>query len=788
MITFSVQQRLQALGQRGLSPIGPCGAQHDEHREAGSGYREAWARRDIADGMPGPLGPLTGGKQEAIGGDVESPVSTARDRHGTRRLLGATAVVLFGALATPSVAQEEVPRGLVVRELEFRGNRSISDEALRIAIATSQSGWFARAWLVRWMGLGEKRFLNETELRRDVLRLQALYRQSGFIEATVDTLVRRREEDVFIRFVIREGPPIVVTGLDISVTDSLVPLVGIADELPLRVGEPFNRLRMQASADTIKARLAERGRPFAQVFRGFDVDRGARAATVAFTVDPGPRTVVEGVEVEGARQIDERVVRRMLSVAPGRLYRQRDLYQSQLDLYRMEVFNYVNVSIADAGASTAADSSVRVRVQLSEGALRRLRFGAGYGTIDCFRGLASWTAHDFLGGGRTFRLDARFSQIGTGDPVSAGFEHSLCPVLANEEASRLKLNYNVTASLREPFVFSRRASATLALFAERYTEFQAFLREAVGGDLAVTLQTPWDVPVTVGYALSYGSTQAEPATFCTFLNVCRVEDTQVFTEDLLRATLSLTVVRDRRNSPLVPSRGTRLATELRHASKVIGSDSLSQFTRGTMEFASYHRTGRRSTLSWRAKLGTIVPPAPGGGGQDVGFVPPEERFYAGGAYSVRGFGQNELGPLVRVVDTVIARSLPNGQTAEDSIVRTAPTGGNHLVLANAEWQFGLPGFGGRLTGAVFVDAGQVYSRASDVGELGRLRVTPGVGLRIASPIGPVRLDVGLNPYPVEESALYEKRAGELVLASEAYQPSRGFLGRLRVHFAVGPAF
>ena len=80
-----------------------------------------------------------------------------------------------------------------MRGLSFEGNHAIDDYTLGSAIATSSSSVFASLWLLRWMGLGEKRYFNELEFRRDVVRLLLLYRQSGYMNAVVDTVVRPTE-------------------------------------------------------------------------------------------------------------------------------------------------------------------------------------------------------------------------------------------------------------------------------------------------------------------------------------------------------------------------------------------------------------------------------------------------------------------------------------------------------------------------------------------------------------------------------------------------------------------
>ena len=75
----------------------------------------------------------------------------------------------------------------MVRGLAFAGNRALDDEILKSAISTTASGWWATSFL-RFLGLGEKRFFNEVEFQKDVVRLIILYRQSGCMNAVVDTV------------------------------------------------------------------------------------------------------------------------------------------------------------------------------------------------------------------------------------------------------------------------------------------------------------------------------------------------------------------------------------------------------------------------------------------------------------------------------------------------------------------------------------------------------------------------------------------------------------------------
>src|SRR5207244_5418255 len=122
---------------------------------------------------------------------VDSAVGARQHRDAAQpRQLRALCFPLLVAVfaAAPLAAQQEPQR--VVRGLSFEGNHAIDDYTLSSAIVTTSSGAFARLWWLRWMGLGEKRYFNDLEFRRDVVRLMLLYRQSGYMNAVVDTVVR----------------------------------------------------------------------------------------------------------------------------------------------------------------------------------------------------------------------------------------------------------------------------------------------------------------------------------------------------------------------------------------------------------------------------------------------------------------------------------------------------------------------------------------------------------------------------------------------------------------------
>jgi len=718
---------------------------------------------------------------------VDSAGGGSQHRDAARlRQLRALRLTLLVAVfaAAPLAAQQEQQR--VVRGLSFEGNHAIDDYTLSTAIGTSNSSWFARAFPIRLLGLGEKRSFNELEFRRDVIRLLLLYRQSGYMNAVIDTLVRREGRDVYLKFRIYEGDPVRLARLDILGVDSILDVRRLKRDLPLQEGDPFNRASFQASADTVVSRLKNLGYPYADILRNYDVDVAALRAVATLEALPGARMRVGQVLIVGAEKVDTGTVRRMLSVRAGEWFRQDQLYLTQRDLYGLGMFRSVNVVLADT-TPPPGDSTVRVVVRVSEAPRHRIRAGAGYGSLDCFRVQSGWTAYDFLGGARSLDLTGQLSKLGVGVPANAGFKQNVCQPLRDDPTSDTA-NYNATLTLRQPAFLSPRHTASFALFAERRSEFKAYTRQAVGANLAVTFNARRDVPVTVGYSYSVGRTTAEPAVLCERFLLCNESDQAFLLNTRPFGAITISGVRARVNSVLDPSAGSVTQVTLVHASRYVLSDTLYEFNRGELEIAKYYPLSRRSAFAWRIRGGTIVPQRISLLGQSVKFVPPDQRFYAGGPNSVRGFARNELGPRVYVSDT---RQITGTDTTYTSI-RASPTGGNTVFTANLELRVPTPIFPERVRLGLFVDVGQVWERGDTGTTVSGLRVTPGLGLRFITPLGPVRLDAAYNGYPQEPGPLYYLNDTDksLTATGKTINPTvpSGFWRRVVVQFAVGQAF
>jgi outer membrane protein insertion porin family len=703
---------------------------------------------------------------------------------------------LAALVATTVLAAQEQER--VVRGLAFVGNRALDDYTLESAIATTKSSAWARKWYLRWLGLGEKRYFNEVEFRRDVVRLILLYRQSGYMNAVVDTSVLRTPRDVYATFRIHEGDPVRVVRLDVRGLDSNVNVEKLKRDLPLQVGDPFNRFLMQASADTIVARLHNNGYPYAEVLRNFDSEAGILKAEVELDAQPGPRMRIGEVIIRGLHDVDTGTVRRVMSVRPGNTFNQDALYQTQRDLYGMGVFSSVNVVLVDSvipQETVQRDSTVRTLIQVQEGPAHQVRVGFGYATVECFRVQSGWAAHDFLGGARTLDLSGRLSKLGAGTPKhTTGFNQFCNPFAGTWTVDTLNYTFGIT--LRQPAFLSRSHVATVGFVAERRSEFGVYTREAIGGNADLTFNTRGRLPLTVGYSYSVGRTTAADGIYCSLFRLCDEASRKFLRDRRQFGAVTISAVRDRSNSILDPSEGSVTTVSLLHASRLVGSQSPYEFNRGEVEVAKYYPIGRRTVFAWRVRGGTILPRNIQFPGQNIRYVPPDQRFYGGGPNSVRGYGRNELGPRVYVISDSLAVDSVATVLAGEKVFRgvfTAPTGGNTAIILNAELRFPSPILAQRVRLGVFVDAGQVWERGEELVPIRGMRVTPGAGVRFATPLGPVRIDAAYNGYPAERGPLlYQPKAPDpIFVLRTSYPPLRAektFWQKIVIQFAVGQAF
>jgi outer membrane protein insertion porin family len=540
----------------------------------------------------------------------------------------------------------------------------------------------------------------------------------------------------------------------------------------MAVGKPYDVNRIQADISTVLERLRNAGYPRPDYLRNYETSNDSLTAHVDIQFLPGPLAHIGAVLVDvtpnvGKKQeISDRVVRKLVGIGVGDTYRQQVLIDAQRNLYQTGAYRYVEVVPVIDSTKLAKDSTVDLKVTLIEDYMRDLNTEFGWATLDCFRARAQIVDKDFLGGAQRLELTGQLSKIGWGVMQSDFTRQNLCYYdILQQDPFSLNGNYLVNATLRQPALFGTWATPSFSLYSERRGEYKAYLRTTyIGGEASLLKALSSTASLRLGYNFEYGKTDADHSLLCAAFSRCDSASIAQITQSLPLAILSVAAARVRTNSPINPTDGYVLRAESRNSATFFGSDPQLTFIKGVGDAAWYHAVPLGTVIALRLRLGSIW------GGAEVGGArqPPQtERLYAGGASSVRGFQQNELGSLLYVFDQgVTPVGLPGPQgvdTAQyfvfDSTARArrvVPVGGNTLFVANVDYRVRSPFLPQLLQFTFFTDVGTVWNRNTQTNFGGfSPRWTPGVGLRFFSPLGPIQVNAGYNPYdPVFGQALF----------------------------------
>jgi outer membrane protein assembly factor BamA len=738
------------------------------------------------------------------------------------RWLAAAAVA--GTLATPAAAQ-----GPDVVELQFQGNRAFTRAELLPAIETQAPN--CRLLFLCWVGWGvEPAQLNPQALEADAFRLKVYYYERGYREAQIQTdttIVGPGEVQVVFR--VEEGRPVRVSAVEIN---------GLPDDvsgegLPLRTGRSFDVVAYEATRDTLQARLRNNGYARGQVLLGYTIQREAPyEAAVQYDAYPGDPTWFGEITVDGTEQISPDLVHRMLSFDEGDPYDRSALLRSQRDLYGLQIFRFADVQ---ADLEAEPDSLIPVLVRVAEGNMRRVRLEAGINSLECGTLEGQWTNRNFLGGGRRVTVRGRLGNLLIRDCTW------LVPRDVIPDTTKPAETYLASVDLTQPWFFGPRNALGIGLFTERSNLPDVFIREAYGGYISLSRSLGSDAALTLAYRPERTKlTTDNELVFCVNFVACTADANIIgqLTEFNLLAPLTLSLTVDRTDDVFAPSRGFILQVDMEHAAAFTGSTF--EYSRVLAEGSQYVGEPGGMILATRVRGGVAFTPDDGTG-QAVGLYP-QARFFAGGANSVRGLRQFRLGPRVLGIDAV--PYLVNGDTGDASAgpgcmrseiedetcdaspvsqgrFQVFPTGGEAVLEGNVELRFPLPYLGGRLRGAVFVDAGWVWEEAKQFAQLRDMLATPGFGFRYQSPIGPIRVDAAFNtlgpqdievlttqvePCTLDQAGCrrVEGRVPRVTLRNSAevavlpeirYGSALGkmdsladFLNRFQLHFSIGQAF
>ena len=663
-----------------------------------------------------------------------------------------TSVLLLSVVLVFS-GETSAQQGLTeLSRVVFEGNQAFPEDSLSRTIM-NRSTRCRTVLLAPFCALGvpfsvDRQFLNERELSSDIFRLQSYFSRRGYREVQVDTfVVRFPEKPARLVFRILEGEPLRVASIEIRGAAKIEGLEGFA-LLPLEEGEVLSSIDLSAARDTLIERLENRGYPRADVIT---LSRRSRSnpylADVIFDIKPGPYAVFGPISLTGNVELSDSSIRKLLPFQEGMEYSSARTLEGQRNLFAIEMVQHVTIEEAVDPGGSVPDSVVPLQVRISEGEVHRMRAGFGWSTADCLNTESRWVSRNFMGGARRMQVRARLSNI-----MSETLYDPVCGQSAVGDFGGL--NWLVSADFSQPRIFSGFSLGS-SLFFEKQSLQDVFVRKAVGLDLSLARILGSNNSLTFSYRPQLTELEAAEIFFCTSFRVCRPDDISGLQDPNWLAPVGVSLVRDKTNSLLNPSRGYQMVVDLEHASMMTGSSF--EYNRLSAEIGTYEELGDQQVLAGRIRAGWV-----GSGNFNLSMggvevIHPQKRFYSGGANSVRGFAQNQLGSRVLTIDSPqllladpITGESPctpseimelqcDANSLVDGMFGTPrPTGGQMVLEGGLEYRVMLAS---KFQGAVFTDFGRVWN-SSELAESGDLEVTPGIGFRYLSPIGPIRVDVG----------------------------------------------
>ena len=531
--------------------------------------------------------------------------------------------------------------------------------------------------------------------------VQRFYISQGYIHCTVDspTYEYVRPDLVTARIVVHEGQQYFFGNINF-VGPTIYGPEALRGQILDLLRRPYTEGRLDDIPRRLQAYYKTRGYYAVKVNAVSDPSLAIQGRVpVRVTVEPGPVYYFDGVTVKGTKRLRPSYLVNRFKRLRGRAYSPETLDQKFRELMRTGLFNTLKVN------PTPVDGNLlRLDINLEEAKPREFGLSLGYGSFDGAIVGASFANRDLFGSGRPITTSVEWSQRG----------------------------YKGEITYEDPYLFNTDVDFKVRLSALTY-DYDGYSKFEVGGHFTFTRQ------LTAHYSVGLVFDPRHVEITSASISPALLGRTSYFI-----SSVGLTQTLDLRKNPLVAPRGFVFDNTVDLATSALGSQidllratgrasyylsfapEQNQLLDEEIEKSGLQKWFERTLLAFGGRAGVVYPLDTNGTTEALA-LPIDERFFIGGSTTVRSFGERELGPHSSGGD---------------------PIGGEYYTIFNVEYTFPIYG---ELLGAVFVDAGNLLRDASSP-SLNDMRYGIGVGLRYNLPIGPVRLDYGVNPDPRPDEA------------------------------------
>lgn len=565
----------------------------------------------------------------------------------------------------------EERKKVTVRKISFIGNTAFSSKQLRKQIETRKKGFFSFL-----TGSGK---YEETTFETDLERIRLFYVDNGYIEAKVTDYsldFKEDSDDLFITITLNEGDIYTINTVAIK-GNTVYSTEELQESVHASPNSPFSRSAIQKDLVAISDLYAKKGylTPISENTKGkllidpnIDIDRENKEVSLTYAIREGVPHFLNRITVAGNQRTRDKVIRRELSLQEGDLLNKNKMEQSRRRVFNLGFFEDVAFSLQDA----SDEATVDLDIDVTERSVGSFNFGGGYSSIDNF----------FLTGGITY-------------PNVFGLAHETdFSATLSSKSQTFNLKYTVPRFLDSQYLVGIDGYKTK----REYTSYDS---ESIGGGLRLGRKIIDRLLGTIKYEYK----------------VVDITDVEDDASSLIKeaegesetSSASLSLKYSNINNIILPTKGliTRLTGKVAGGILQGENDFYKISFDNNMYFPLYKDLAIRvnNEFAYTKEY------------DDTEKVPIFERFFAGGADTIRGYEERSIGP----------------KDENDEAI-----GGNKRVIFTTELIIPVQK---QIRLVTFFDMGDVYASDEDI-DLSTFKKSAGVGMRLYTPLGLLRFDWG----------------------------------------------
>lgn len=602
-----------------------------------------------------------------------------------------------------------------VDRILFHGNYAIPEKELLAHVTVKKSHIWTHG------------SLSQKLLKQSASNLEALYHDRGYEEIKVTPHTIDREPKIDVDFDIEEGTQTVVENVQVTGNQNISYAQLTAPKgFELRSGAPFSPRKLAEDRNRISATYLNRGYLNAEIKTTVTKTTDQHRVNVAYAIDEHQLVRVGQVVYLGQEHTRLSLITKTSQIPVESPMRRIQMLEAESRLYDLSIFDWASVGPRKPITDQTDEMAL---VKVHEAKRNEITYGFGFEVSHRGGNIPTGTVA-LPGGGGTIGLNGYQiapSQATFASPLGTleFTRHNMRGLGETASATLLasRLDYRFLATYAQPHFFGSQWSSLSSFSLERNSENPLFT--AALGDLSFQVERLISHKHNTRIQFRYDFNK----TVLSHILVPGLVLPQ--DQNVHLSTFSSTLIQDTRDKPLDAHRGVFGTLDVGITPTAIGSSA--NFARLFGQFAQY-QPFHSIVFANSIRLGLVSPFA-------NSFVPTSQLFFSGGGTSLRGFPIDEAGPQ-RLVPFC---NVLQGQSGCVDV--TVPVGGKQLFILNSEVRFPLK-IMKPLGGVVFYDGGNVYSAINFSNFADNYTNTLGVGLRYATPIGPVRFDIGRNLNPV----------------------------------------